>query len=90
MDDLNFIIADVKLEVNGKPVKFQVVHNLPELQGLCFGAAIDNWLVRTNKYTAKSLCKYIMGKESGYVCMTMHQWKRLNSQLLLTLYNNNK
>ena len=78
MNNLNFIIAAVKFEVNDKTVKFQVIHNLPEKQGLNFNAALENWLYRTDKYTAKSLCDYIMSKETGYVCMTVSQWKRLN------------
>ena len=42
--------------------------------------AVENWAVRTNQYTAKSLCKYIMSKQTGYVCMIESQWNRLNSK----------
>jgi hypothetical protein len=79
MDTLSFFTANVKFDVNDKPIKFSVIHNLPQTQGLNFDAALENWLYRTDKYTAKSLCDYIMSKETGYVCMTLSQWKRLNS-----------
>ena len=78
MTKSDFFKADVKFKTDNKPIEFQVVHNLPEIQGLCFEAAVVNWLARTNKYTAKSLCEYIMEKDSVHICMTISQWKRLN------------
>lgn len=70
--------ADIEFKVNGKPVSFSVVHNLPSVFGLNISGAVDNWLVRTKEYTADSLCKYVMSKDPSFVCMTMRQYNRLN------------
>lgn len=71
--------ADVKFKVNGIHVKFRVIHNLPETQGLDFYSALENWVYRTKKYTAKSLCDYIMSKNTGSICMTVYQYNKLNN-----------
>jgi hypothetical protein len=75
---LTFSKADVQFKVGSKLVKFSVVHNLPEIFGLHFEGALTNWLVRTDTFTAKSLCKYINQKQDEYVCMTIKTWNRLN------------
>ena len=69
--------TDVEFKVNGRPVKFVIIHNLQNKFGMSFDGALDNWLARTNKYTAKSLCKYIMSKDESFVAMTEKQFKRL-------------
>lgn len=69
--------TDVKFKVNGKPVSFSVIHNLPETFGLSFNNALDCWLARTKKYTAKSLVKYINSKHTRYVAMTEKQYDRI-------------
>lgn len=69
--------AEVGFSVNGKPVRFTIIHNLPDTAGLSFDDALANWMVRTNKHTAKSLCDYINSKHTGHVCMTEKQFQRL-------------
>ena len=61
--------------------KFTVVHNLPEISGLSLDDAVCNWFVRTKDYSADSLCKYIMSKETDYVCMTEDQFKKISDRL---------
>ena len=78
MKKLKFHLANINFEVDDKPIKFQVVHNLPNIKGLSFDDALENWVYRTNKYTSKSLCEYIMNKNTGYMCMTLSKWERLN------------
>ena len=63
-EQLHFLTDD------DKEVSFTVYHNLPNVQGLSFDNAFANWYVRTNVFTAKSLCDYIMSKGTGYVCST--------------------
>jgi len=63
--------ADIEFAVNGKPVSFSVWHDLPEVSGLNIAAAVDNWLAREAwkdepEFTAKSLCRYINSKRTGY------------------------
>jgi hypothetical protein len=70
--------SDVKFKVNGKPVSFSIIHNLSETFGLSFNNALDSWLVRTKKHTAKSLVKYINSKQTGCVVMTEKQYDRIS------------
>lgn len=74
---MQFYKADVKFKVKGKPVQFSVIHNLPDVFGLSFDNALDNWIVRTKEYTAESLCQYIMSKQTDHVAMTEEQFERL-------------
>lgn len=79
MKQIELIKVDVSFFVNKRKVEFSVVHNMPEIFGLSFECALDNWFARTKHYTARSLCKYIMSKNTGHVCMTMDQFNQLNS-----------
>lgn len=56
---------------------FKVYHNLPEIKGLSLDDALQNWLVRTNKFTAGSLCAYIRKKNTEYKIYTENEWKDL-------------
>lgn len=75
---MKLIKADVQFNVDGNPIKFSVIHNMPKTFGLSFDCALDNWLARTKKFTAKSLCKYIMSKQCDVVAMTEAEYKRLS------------
>lgn len=68
-----FLKANIKFKVDGKPIEFSVYHNLPQIRGLSIKDAVVNWSARTKKYTDKSLCKYIMKKQTGYCCFTQSQ-----------------
>ncbi len=70
---MNFFKSEVSLNVGGKQVKFSVIHNLPETFGLSF----ENWMHRTDTFTAKSLVKYINSKNTGYIAMTEKKYKKL-------------
>ena len=74
----DLIRAEVQFKVNGKPKKFVVIHNMPPHFGLNFDCALDNWLARTDNFTATSLCNYIMSKQCDVVAMTEKQYNRLN------------
>jgi hypothetical protein len=58
----------IKFEVDGKPIEFTVEHNLPEISGLSMSDAVNNWVHRTNDYTAESLSKYINDKPTEHYC----------------------
>lgn len=75
---MKLIKADVEFKVKGKPIKFSVIHNLPNDFGLSFNNALDNWLERTNTFTAHSLCKYILSKQTGFVAITENQYQRIS------------
>jgi hypothetical protein len=75
---MKLVLAEIEFEVDAKPVKFSVYHNLPDTFGLSLQDALENWFIRTDKYTAASLCNYIKNKGIEYVCMTETQYKRLN------------
>jgi len=68
----------VRFYVDYKEYNFKVYHNLPDTFGLSFEDAFNSWLYRTRSFTGKSLCKYIMSKNSEYICMTEEQFNRLN------------
>lgn len=54
--------SDVSFEVYNESISFSIVHNMPEIKGLSFNDALNNWLARTTEYTAESLCKYVKSK----------------------------
>ncbi len=58
--------------------EFVVYQNLPDTPGLSINDAIDNWSIRTKKYTAASLCNYIARKQTGYLCITEEQFNNAN------------
>ncbi len=74
---MNFFKSEVSLNVGGKQVKFSVIHNLPETFGLSFENALENWMHRTDTFTAKSLVKYIKSKNTGYIAMTEKKYNNL-------------
>ena len=69
--------AMVTLQTNNGKIQFTVIHNLPEIKGLSLSDAVTNWSARTTKYTAFSLCRYIMNKHTEYVAMTEYQYRKL-------------
>ena len=74
---MKLLKANVEVKVNDKWIKFTIIHNLHNRFGMSFIDALDNWLVRTNTFTATSLCKYIKSKDESFVAMTEKQYKRL-------------
>ena len=71
-----------RFKVNEKSVKLDIVHNLPEVSGMNFEGALENWLVRTESYTEISLCKYIMSKELyGVKAYPKTKWDKLQTQI---------
>lgn len=60
--------TNVSFKVGKKEYSFNVWHNLPENSGLSLSDAVQNWICRTNDYTAKSLCNYIDSKDTGFTC----------------------
>lgn len=81
---MNLSKADIEftVEQDGKEqeIKFSVIHNLPEINGLSLRDALENWMFRTKKFTAKSLCKYINNKQTGYTCMTVEEYEKIMQQ----------
>lgn len=69
--DVEFVVVDTKIQ-------WSVYHNLQDTFGLSIEDALQNWMFRTRKYTAKSFCKYVMSKDPSLVCMTEKQFNRLN------------
>jgi len=55
--------TEVRFTVKKSLIRFKIYHNLPEVQGMNIEGAIDNWLARTENFTAQSLCDYILSKE---------------------------
>jgi len=69
---INLHKADIEFNTKDGKVKFSIVHNLGEIN-----PALCNWLARTKKYTAKSLCKYIMSKDESFVAMPYKKFRKL-------------
>ena len=66
--------AYVEFKVNNSLVKFTIIHNMPNIFGLSFECALDNWLVRTKNFTSKSLCNYIDSKNTGFIAITEKEY----------------
>ena len=71
---MKFIKTDIEFKVDGKQIKFSVIHNLPEIQGLSIKDAIYSWTARTKKFTANSFINYINSKNTEHVAMTEKQY----------------
>lgn len=65
---------------DGNDYVITVAHNLPEIFGLSFDDAFENWLVRTKEYTAESLCKYVASKKTGYTCITKEEYDKMQKK----------
>ena len=59
-------VTDIAFTILKRHIRFSVKHNLPNVPGMSIMDAVDNWVHRTDAYTAKSLCAYINGKDSGF------------------------
>ncbi len=79
MKSIKLTISDIEISVEGEEIKFTLYHDLPNITGLSLQDAVDNWIPRTLEYTAESLCKYIMSKNSGYICITEEQFKEIQN-----------
>lgn len=75
---MNLLKSKVEFKVNNRPITFVIIHNLKNRFGMSFNDALDNWLARTNEFTATSLCEYIKSKDESFVAMTEKQYKRLS------------
>jgi hypothetical protein len=82
---MKIVKADVQFNVNRKKftqkVKFSIIHNLPEKQGMSFNDALENWCARTRDFSPESLCAYIMSKFTSadeYFALTEEQYKEFN------------
>lgn len=59
--------------------KFVIVHNLPDF-GLDINSALQNWLVRTDKFTDENFCEYIMSKDPvNILALTEKRFKELSA-----------
>jgi hypothetical protein len=53
--------------------KFKIYLNIDDIN-----PALQNWLVRTKKFTAKSFCNYVLSKHEGddsIICLTEKEFK---------------
>lgn len=66
--------ADIEFNVDKKPVKFVVMHNIPDHFGMSLDDALTNWLYRTKEYTAKSFCAYVRSKQTGFIILTEEEY----------------
>lgn len=71
-----YIKTIIQFKVYGQQYKFAVVHNLPKIPGLRIEDALDNWLARTDDYTAESFCEYINDKPIEYSAMTEEEFEK--------------
>mgnify|MGYP003395882843 CR=1 FL=1 len=71
---MHLIKADVQFNVNGQPVSFSIIHNMPSAFGVSFDCALDNWLARTNEFTEKSLCEYIKSKQPEVIAVSYTEY----------------
>jgi hypothetical protein len=77
---MKFTKSEVEFKVNGRQVKFVIIHNLPDTPGLSFDDALQNWVNRTTIFTAESLCEYSLSKNTEYVVMTEERFLKMTNQ----------
>lgn len=73
MSDIKFQEAIIKFEINGEHFIFEVYHNLQHF-GLDIEDAFTNWVYRTQKYTRKSFCNYVMSKDINIECLSKEEF----------------
>lgn len=78
-DTLMEAVVELKHKKKGK-IKFKVIHNLPEVPGLRIDDALQNWIPRTDTYTAKSFCEYVNSKNTGFICMTEDAYNKIKDE----------
>jgi len=61
-------IGDVQFYVNKVRHKFRVLNNMPDTHGLSLNDAVDNWVHRTDDFSAQSFCDYVNSKGTGFIC----------------------
>ncbi len=57
-------------------VKFTIVHDFKNMDGPVnsFDAAFQNWLSRTDEYTAESFIEYVKDKEPNRIMITLEDY----------------
>ena len=75
-----FTKSDIEFNVGDRNIKFSIIHNMPKILGLSIEMALDNWLVRTRKYTSKNFVEYINSKHTGYFAMTESDYNNIKQQ----------
>ena len=63
--------------VDGKPNRFSIYHNLPDVPGLSIFDAFWGWASRTQEHTDTNFVEYIRGKLTGSPCFTETEWAEL-------------
>lgn len=73
-------VSEMKLS-NG--ITITIVHDFKQLDGPVnsFQAAFDNWLMRTEDYTAESFVNYVRGKDKEMLIFTKEQYDELLKDL---------
>lgn len=71
-----FIIVYILAISNG--VSFTIVHDFPNMSGInSFDSAYQNWMSRTDDYTAESFIAYVKSKEPHRVFVTLEQFEKI-------------
>ena len=68
-----------KVELSNGTI-FTIVHNFKKMKGSVnsFDAAFQNWLIRTDNYTANSFVDYVLSKsEEGRIFVTLEDYEAI-------------
>jgi|GEM_PF-7129256 len=79
---MEFNTADIQFNMNGQPVSFTIIHDLPDEPGQNIDDCLQSWLARTEDHSADSLCDYIRSR--GFTAFTEEGY-----QTLLHSFNGN-
>lgn len=74
---INLASTDIEFKVDGIPYSFTIFHNLPEKPGLSLQDALNNWIHRTEDYTAQSFVNYIDSKKQGFYALTEGEFAKV-------------
>jgi hypothetical protein len=77
LGDYEWFKANVKFKVNKKLVKFNIIHNMDNSD---FMAALDSWQTRTEEFTDRSFCDYVLSKKHmvEHLAFTEFEYKELS------------
>lgn len=75
--------AVIEFAVDGKPVKFKVEHNCPDVPGLSINNALTNWIPRAKEFSGKDFARYIRSK--GFNCKVTQETEHIYKAEFITI-----
>lgn len=64
--DGKMVKQNIKLDIEDEVIRFSVMHNIPNDYGFNLQNRIEDWIYKTDNFTADSLSKFVNDREQKY------------------------